>query len=413
MMPRFKYKGRNADGQTVTEVLEADSATAVAKRLSGMGVTPIQILLESAAKGMAGSEADDDGGSSFFNRVSNTDVVMFTRQLVTLYKAGLPFLASLDAIANQTGSPAMTRVIKAVKVDVESGCALSAALAKHPKVFPEVYTATVLAGETGGVLDQVMDRLVTLMENEAETRQMVKSAIRYPITVIGAMTIAFGVIVTFVIPTFSKMFAKGGHDLPLPTQIMVGINTVRESYWHVCLLVLAGLITAFIVWVRTPAGRLVLDRLTLKFPLVGSIIMKASMARLAHMFGTLSESGLPILKMLGVISRTIGNRQISLEIEATRAAVQEGSNLGTALGKSTNFPPLVKHMVAVGEKTGAMSDMMNSVGEHYDRETRVAISRLTQSIEPLITLVLGAGLLFMALAVFLPMWDMIKVMGSG
>jgi MSHA biogenesis protein MshG len=408
-MARFRYKGRNSGGQLVCELIEADSASTVAKRLSGMGIIPVQILPETSAQAKA--EEKEDDGSSFFERVSNTDVVMFTRQLVTLYKAGLPFLASLDAIANQTGSPAMRRVIAAVKSDVESGNPLSTALSRHPKVFPEVYVATVLAGETGGVLDQVMDRLVTLMESEAETKQMIKSAIRYPITVIGAMVVAFGVIVTFVIPTFSTMFAKTNHTLPLPTRMMMGVNTLRQNYWHVGLLLLVGMIAGLVLYARTPAGRLAIDKIILKFPLVGSIIMKASMARLAHMFGTLSQSGLPILKMLAVISRTIGNRKIASEIDAARAAVQEGSNMGVALEKATDFPPLVKHMIAVGEKTGAMAEMMQAVGDHYDRETRVAISRLTQSIEPLITLVLGAGLLFMALAVFLPMWDMIKVMG--
>ena len=271
---------------------------------------------------------------------------------------------------------------------------------------------TVLAGETGGVLDEVLNRLVVLLENEAQTRETVKAAVRYPITVIGAMGAAFLVIVTFVIPTFSKLFSRVGQDLPLPTRVMVGMNTIREDYWHVTLVLGVGLVSGFIWYMRTPNGRMAFDKLILKFPLVGSIILKASMARFAHMFGTLSDSGLPILKELKVIARTIGNRSISSDVEAVRRSVQEGSTLATAIDTQTSFPPLIKHMVAVGEKTGAMSEMMEAVGEHYDRETRVAISRLTQSIEPMITLTLGAGLLFMALAVFLPMWDMMEVMGG-
>jgi len=215
-----------------------------------------------------------------------------------------------------------------------------------------------------------------------------------------------------VIPKFSKLFAKAGADLPFPTRVMVSLNSIRQNYWHVVLLGTAGLIAAAIWYLRTPAGRLRFDKLVLKFPVVGSIIMKASMARLAHMFGTLSQSGLPILKELKVISRTIGNRSIALQIDAVRGAVQEGNNLASALKKETSFPPLVKHMIAVGEKTGAMSDMMQAVGSHYDRETKAQIGRMTQLIEPMITLVLGAGLLFLALAVFLPMWDMIRVMGG-
>ena len=401
-MPHFMYKARKPSGELVTEGIEADSSVAVARRLGSMGMVPITIREESA------------GGEShlFFERVTNTDVIMFTRQMVTLYKAGLPFLSSLDAIGKQTGNPALKRIISAVRTDVEGGSTLSRALSKHPKVFSEVYVSTVLAGEAGGVLDQVMDRLVTLMENEAQTRETVKAAVRYPITVLGAMTVTFFVIVTMVIPTFSKLFAKFGQDLPLPTRIMVGINHVRQNYWHVILLATAGAVAGVIWYLRTPHGRLVFDKYVLKFPLVGSIIMKASMARFAHMFGTLSESGLPILKELKVISRTIGNRFIGREIEAVHGAVQEGNNLASALEKETDFPPLVKHMIAVGEKTGAMSDMMVAVGDHYDRETRVAIARLTHAIEPLMTLVLGLGLLFMALAVFLPMWDMMEVMGK-
>jgi type II secretory pathway component PulF len=416
-MSRFKCRGRRGNGDQVIEVVEAESAAAAAKRLTGMGIIPVQIAPETAGADVVKPHDEDEGesagGGLLGDRVKTTDVIMFTRQLVTLYKAGLPFLSSLDAIANQTTNPALERVIADVRTDVEGGKALSAALAKHPKVFPEVYVATVMAGEAGGVLDQVMDRLVALMENEQETKQTIKAAMRYPVMVVGAMLVAFLVIVTFVIPTFSKLFSKMGADLPTPTKIMVAINGIRQNYWHVTLVGVAAAVAGFIYYVRTPSGRLNFDRLTLKCPLIGPIIMQASMARLAHMFGTLSQSGLPILKELGVIARTIGNKQIALELEAARDAVQEGSNLGTAIETATQFPPLVRHMVAVGEKTGAMGEMMQAVADHYDRETKVAIGKLTQAIEPLITVVLGAGLLFLALAVFLPMWDMMRVMQQG
>ena len=405
-MARFKYKARKPSGELVVESVDADSSAAVAKRLGSMGLIPIHIEAEQAGAAAA------EGRARMFERVRSTDIIMFTRQLVTLYKAGLPFLSSLDAISEQTTNTALKAVISAVRKDVESGVTLSTALSSHPKVFSEVYVSTVLAGETGGVLDEVLDRLVTLLENDAQTRETMKAAIRYPLTVIGAMTAAFFVIVTFVIPTFSNLFARVEQDLPLPTRVMVGINTIRQDYWHVALVVIVGLVSGFIWYVRTPNGHMALDKLVLKFPLIGSIILKASMARFAHMFGTLSDSGLPILKELKVIARTIGNRSISRDVEAIRSSVQEGSTLATAIDSQTSFPPLVKHMVAVGEKTGAMSEMMEAVGEHYDRETRVAISQLTQAIEPLITLTLGAGLLFMALAVFLPMWDMMAVMGT-
>ncbi len=190
------------------------------------------------------------------------------------------------------------------------------------------------------------------------------------------------------------------------------MNTIRQDYWHVTLALIAGVVAGLVWYVRTPKGRMAFDELVLKIPLIGSIPLKASMARFAHMFGTLSDSGLPILKELKVIARTIGNRSISRDVGAVRSAVQEGSTLAAAIDSQTSFPPLVKHMVATGEKTGSMSEMMEAVGEHYDRETRAAISRMTQAIEPLITLTLGAGLLFMALAVFLPMWDMMQVMGN-
>lgn len=405
-MPRFKYKAQKPSGELVVESVEADSSAAVAKRIGSMGLIPINI--ETEAAGAAAAKPS----SPLFERVGSTDIIMFTRQLVTLYKAGLPFLSSLDAISKQTTNPALQRIITEIRNDVEGGSTLSAALSHHPKVFSEVYVSTVVAGEAGGVLDQVMDRLVELLENEAQTRETVRAALRYPVTVVGAMVAAFFVIVTFVIPTFSKLFARVGHNLPFPTRVMVGINAVRRDYWHVTILAAVALVTAFIWYVRTPDGRMKFDRFVLTLPLIGSIIMRASMARFAHMFGTLSESGLPILKELKVIARTIGNRSISRDIEAVRQAVQEGNNLATAVDSRTSFPPLVKHMIAVGEKTGAMSEMMEAVGEHYDRETRVAITRLNQAIEPIITLTLGAGLLFMALAVFLPMWDMMEVMGG-
>jgi len=407
-MSNFRYKARKPSGELVVESIEADSSAAVAKRLSSMGLIPVHIEAESESSGAAAAE----GESRFGEKVRSTDVIMFTRQLVTLYKAGLPFLSSLEAIGKQTTNQALKRVLLEIAEEVQGGATLSAALSSHPKVFSDVYVATVLAGEAGGVLDQVMDRLVILLENEAQMRETLKAAMRYPIMVIGAMVAAFLVIVTFVIPTFAKLFERVGHDLPLPTRVMVGINTIRQDYWHISLIAAAGLITAFIWYVRTPDGRMRVDKLLLKCPLIGSIIMRASMARFAHLFATLSESGLPILKELKVIARTIGNRSISSEIEAVHNAVQEGRNLATAIDDRTSFPPLVKHMAAVGEKTGSMSEMMEAAGDHYDRETRVAIARLTQAIEPIITLTLGAGLLFMCLAVFLPMWGMMEVMGN-
>ena len=406
-MSRFKYKARRPSGELIVESIDADSSTAVAKRLGSMGLIPIHIEEE-----RSGATAASGGSSSMFERVRTTDVIMFTRQLVTLYKAGLPFLSSLDAISEQTTNPALQRVISQVRSDVEGGVTLSTALARHPKVFSEVYVSTVLAGETGGVLDEVLKRLVQLLENEAETRDTLKAAVRYPVTVIAAMGVAFIVVVTFVIPTLSKLFARAGQDLPLPTRVMVAVNTIRQDYWHVTLALMAAGVAWLIWYLRTPKGHMAFDELVLKFPLIGPILLKASMARFAHMFGTLSDSGLPILKELKVIARTIGNRSISRDVDSVRNSVQEGSTLATAIDSKTDFPPLIKHMVAVGEKTGSMSEMMEAVGEHYDRETRAAISRLTQAIEPIITLTLGAGLLFMALAVFLPMWDMMQVMGK-
>ncbi len=401
-MAHFKYRAKKPTGEEVTDSLESDSAAAAAKRIAANGLIPIHISQES----------DPEQSHSLFERVNMTDVIMFTRQLVTLYKAGLPFLSSLDAIGKQTSNPALRRVLHTIRHDVEAGQTLSAALAKHPKVFPEVYIATVVAGETGGVLDKLLDRLVTLLENEMETRRTLKAALRYPVLVLGAMTTAFLVIVTFVIPAFSKLFSQVGQSLPLPTRIMVGINAARQNYWHVILLGVAALVGLAIWYLRTPKGRMNFDKFVLICPLAGSIIMKASMARLAHTFATLSDSGLPILKELNVISHIIGNRRISQQIDAVRDAVQEGSTMAVAIDQKTDFPPLVKHMIAVGEKTGAMSDMMQAVGDHYDRETKESIARLTQALEPLITLVLGAGLLFIALAVFLPMWDMMKVMNK-
>ena len=400
-MPRFKYTARKSTGESVVDHIDAESAGMVAKRVSAMGLIPINI-----------AEEKDRETTGLLERVSAAEVIMFTRQIVTLYKAGLPFLSSLDAIGKQTGNPTMQKVVMSIRGDVESGQTLSAALAKHPKVFSEVYIATVMAGETGGVLADVLTRLVELLENELETKRAIKTALRYPATVVCCMLVAFGIIATFVIPSFAKMFTKFGADLPLPTRILITINDIKRDYWQIALILAVAGISGFIWAIKTPQGRAKLDAFALNLPLFGSIIMKASMARLAHMFGTLSDSGLPILRELNVIARTIGNAKIASEIESVQLSVQEGSTLGAAVDSKTSFPPLVKHMVAVGEKTGAMSDMMRAVGDHYDRETKAAVASLTQAIEPLVTIFLGAVLLFLALAVFLPMWDMMRVMGK-
>lgn len=404
-MPVYEYKAINESGQQVTGTFEGANPNAVFEYLDKKNMVPVKV---NAKKGGGGGMSFSFGKSK---KISNVEKINFTKQLVTLLKAGVPIISCLEALAEQTTSPDFRRILDQVKDDVESGSSFSDALAKHPKLFDDLYVNSVKAGEAGGVLDQVLERIGSLMGYEAEIRQKVKGAIRYPIIVIVGIVIGFALLMTIVVPRFKDIFDQAGVDLPLPTRILLGISEFMQAYWFVLLGVLIGIIIGFRFYIKTPVGRKNWDAIKLKIPVFGKLFLKTAMSRFSHMFETLNKSGLPILQTMGIVSKTIGNVIVGEEIDKVGQGIEKGKGIAKPMQESKLFPPLVVRMIAVGEQSGSLDEMLKNVSEHYDNEVNYLIENLVGMIEPILTVTIGAMILLLALGIFLPMWDMMQAVG--
>ncbi|TAK05995.1 MAG: type II secretion system F family protein [Candidatus Manganitrophaceae bacterium] len=402
-MPHFRYKARDKYGALFVGTFETNGKEAVAGHLDSLGYIPV--LIEEEKPGVSLAQFIPQ-----FETISAEELIVFSRQLATLISAGIPFMASFTALEEQTENPKLKKVINQVRREVEGGSTFADALAKHPKVFSALYVSMVKAGETGGVLDEILNRLATLAEHEAETRARIKTATRYPKIVVAALFVAFGILVSFVIPKFAALYANFNAQLPLPTRIMIGINTAVHRYGPA---ILAAIILAFFgfrKYINTPAGRLWWDGFKLKLPIFGVIFMKTALSRFARVFGTLTRSGLPVLQTLEIVSETVGNVVIARIVDNIRDSARQGRGIVQPMRVSKVFPPIVVQMVAVGEESGKMEEMLMKVSEYYDRDVDYAIKNLSSSLEPLLLVVIGGVILFLALAIFLPWWNLINVM---
>ena len=405
-MPVYQYRARDKYGSLFTGVIETANRDAVASQLDHLGYFPI--LIEEQKKGF-------EAGDFFerFTRISPQDLIIFSRQLATLISAGLPFMTSFDAIIEQTENKRLKQVILQVRKDVEGGSSFSDALAKHPTVFSMLYVSMIHAGETGGVLDEILQRLATLAEHEAETRARIKAATRYPKIVIGTLAIAFVILLQFVIPRFAVLYDNFKARLPLPTRILIGINHGFQSYGWLILAAVILLVFATRAYLRTESGRLRWDGLKLKLPIFGPIFLKTALSRFARIFGTLTRSGLSILQTLEIVSETVGNTVLSRVVDNIRDSARQGRGVVQPMQVSRIFPPVVVQMVSVGEQTGKMEEMLMKVSEYYDQEVEYSIRNLATSLEPLLLAVIGGVVLFLALAIFLPWWNLINVFKGG
>ncbi|MBI5368561.1 MAG: type II secretion system F family protein [Planctomycetes bacterium] len=411
-MPTFQVKARDSSGKLVTQSVEAATKMAVAEQLGAKGFAPVSIeeVRQAAAVVTRIPMADR---MNFFDKVKLEDLVIFTRQLQAMFRAGLPILDVLDTLVQQTPKPIMKRTLGDVMKRIEEGDSISGAMARHPKVFSELYVNSIRAGEKSGAMDELLERLTGLLEHEAEIRAAVKSAVRYPIMVVIGIVIAFFVFTYFVIPKFAEVFSRFGKELPLPTRILLGISYVMTHYWWAILAVIAASITAFLMFIRTKPGRLSWDRFKLKLPVMGQLMQKAAMASFAHMFGTMFRAGLPVLQNLDIVSISIANRAVAREIGMMTESIEKGATISEPIKHSEIFPPLVYAMLSIGERSGTMEQMMNTLAGYYDTEVRYILRNLAQMIEPILTVAIAGMVLFMALALFLPMWDMIALFRPG
>lgn len=403
-MSSYRYKARSEAGKSVTGTLEAPTRDAVVSHLEEMGYTPISV--REAASGPKKGEGDL---FARFQKVKGKDLVMITRQLHSLIRSGIPILTSLNILEKQTESDLLKKTLAEVQEKITGGMSFSDALRQFPKIFDDLYVNTVLAGETGGALPEVLDRLALLLESEQATRKAVKSAVRYPIIALVVMTAAFFILNIMVVPKFASIYGKVGIDLPLPTRIMMTSSHIINNYWYFVFGGIAAFFVAFIRFKKTKFGHYQVDKLKLKLPIFGPLFTKLAMFRFTKMLATLERSGVPILKIIEIVSLTVGNDIIEDELLELRDEVRDGKGLASSIMKHPIFPPMVSNMLGVGEETGRLDEMAESIAYYYDEEIKYTVDTLTDMIEPLLTIFIAGGVLLFALAIFLPMWDMIKV----
>jgi MSHA biogenesis protein MshG len=401
-MPHFAYKGRDSRGQLVQGVLEGADSGAVAGQLVAIGVTPLEIT-PTAVSAKAGP-----GLLERFNapKIGDTDVLLFCRHMYTLLKAGVPIMGALKGLQESGENKALSGVIQDVRENLDSGRELSACLARHPKVFDPFYVSMVRVGELTGTLEEVFLRLFNHLEFEKFMREQVKSAVRYPSFVVAAMALAIVIINIFVIPAFAKVYQGFKAELPLMTKALIGFSNFMVAYWPVMLVALIAAVFAFRAYIGTTKGRLQWDEFKMKIPVAGPIILKATLARFARSFALAIRSGVPAVQALTIVANTVDNTHVARKIASMREGVERGESvLKTALATRI-FTPIVLQMVAVGEETGALDDLMAEIADMYQREVEYDLKSIASQIEPVLVVGLGVMVLILALGVFLPIWDL-------
>ena len=407
-MAQFAYQGRSASGELVTGTLESADSGQAANSLFASGITPVSIT-ESAAAAASGS-AGQALVSFFQEKVTDEQLMLFSRQLYALLKAGVPIMQGLAGLQQSSTSPAFNRVIGNVRASLDSGREFSAALAREAPVFSEFFVNMVRVGETSGRLEEVLLRMYQHMEFSLFMRNQVKAAVRYPAFVIAAMGIAIVVINILVVPAFSKVFKSFNAPLPLMTQLLIGFSDFMIAYWWLIAAAAVGAAYMWRSWVATTAGCLAWDEYKLKFPIAGKIILKATLARFARSFALAARSGVPIVQGLSLVARTVDNAFIGDRVEKMRVGVERGDSLLRTAVASKIFTPIVLQMVQVGEESGQLDSLMEDVADIYQREVEYELKTLSAQIEPILITFLGVLVLILALGIFLPMWDLGRVM---
>ena len=401
-MPIYKWEGKTLKGVVKKGEMEAATEGAIRIHLRQQNIIPTKI----SAKGK-----EITISFPFGKRVPQRAIAIFTRQLATMIDAGLPLVQSLEILASQQDNKIFKGILREIREDVEGGSTFAGALKKHPNVFNDLYTNLVVAGEEGGILDNILNRLAAYIEKAEALKKKVKSALVYPSVIV---TVAIGVVIilmVFVIPVFETMFSSAGQNLPLPTMIVVEMSKFVRKY--IFIVVPAIILAIFLLrkYHHTENGKTVMDRLLLKAPVFGDLFRKIAVARFSRTLGTLVSSGVPILDGLNIVSKTAGNKVIETAILNARASIREGETIAEPLGRSNIFPPMVIQMISVGESTGALDSMLTKIAEFFEDEVDVAVSNLTSMLEPLLMIFLGVVIGGVVIAMYLPIFSMASAVG--
>jgi type IV pilus assembly protein PilC len=404
MPETFAYKVRDKSGKLVEGQLEAENAQLVVSKLRSMGYVPIEIEQQ------GGNNLGRDLKIPYFSdRIKLKDVSVFSRQFATMINSGLSMLRSLYILAEQTESKPLAAIVNQVRLDVERGSSLSAALARHPKAFNRLYVAMVRAGEAGGVLDSVLQRLATTIEKQVELRRKVKSAMTYPAVVSCLVLLLVTAMLLFVIPMFQGIYGQLGGKLPVPTQILINVSNVVRNLWYIVFAGEIAAVWAFRRWINSEEGRKRWDAIKLKMPVFGGLAKKTALARFGRTLSALVRSGVPILESLDIVCETSGNWVVSEAVRDTQQQVKRGEPLSRRLEEHDVFPPMVVQMMAVGEETGALDEMLDKIADFYDQEVEATVNALTSLIEPILIVIMGVVIGGMIIALYLPMFDVINL----
>ena len=405
-MPFFSYRARNPAGELVMGVLESADSGALADQLFASGVIPLEIAPAKAPR--------LDRSSNWLTRLTrekirSIDVQLFSRQLYTLLKSGVPIMRGLAGLQESAINKSFALVLGDIRESLDGGRDLSATMRRHPSVFSPFYLSMVRVGEMTGRLEEIFLRLFDHLEFERMMRERVRTAMRYPMFVVIAMGVAITVINLFVIPAFAKVYAGFNAELPLMTRILIFFSDFMVRFWPLMLALLGGGIVAFRMWIATPGGRFRWDKLKLRFPIVGKIVLKGSLARFARSLALATKSGVPIVQGLVVVAQTVDNAYLASRITLMRDGIERGESILRTAVAAGVFTPVVLQMIAVGEETGELDSLMDEIAQMYEREVDYELKTLSSQIEPILIVGLGVVVLVLALGVFLPIWDLGKV----
>lgn len=398
-MAEFDYRGRDASGELVTGALEANSERAAADTLIRRGVTPLTIALRE-------EKSATTGFALFEERINLDDLIVFTRQMYSLTKAGIPLLRAIDGLAENSPKKRMRAVLKDVGEQLERGRELSAAMAGHPKVFPRLLVAVVHVGENTGQLEEAFEQLSEYLSKEQDTRKQVKSALRYPMFIISALVIAMFILNIWVIPTFARMFEQFGAELPLPTRILIGTSDFFVHWWPAILIVMGLAWFGFKRFTTSNEGRLVWDRWKTRMPVFGDLVKRSLLSRFSRSFAVMLRAGVPLTQSLHLVADAVDNYWMAERIEDMRRTIERGEGITRAAQGTQLFTPLVMQMISVGEETGRVDELLHEVADYYEREVDYDLKSLTARIEPIMLVIVAVMVAIMALGIFTPMWDM-------
>ncbi len=404
-MATYNYTASDQSGKIRRGTLSAETLEDALELVAEADLVPVDLkLVNKSVEGVLVSL------KTRYFKVPTMDLIVFTKQLVTMIRVGIPMTQAFGILKDQTVQPRLKRIAGMVESEVEAGSSLSAALGKHPKVFSRLYCSMIAAGEASGTLPEVLDRLIYLVEHESKVKAEVKSALRYPAFIVATIVLAFIVMITFVVPRFVTFFSEQGLELPLTTRICIGISEILSGHGTLIgfLSAAIGLLLYYLLN-RTASGKLFRDRGLLLAPIIGPVISKAAMTRFASIFAILQSSGVMVLDSLGILKETIGNSAIAGEFDKIRSLLEEGHGISGPLRSAKYFPPMVVNMVKVGEEAGRLEEMLRDVSKHYDVEIAYSLKKMTDSIGPIMIVALTGVIGFFALAIYTPMWELTEM----